>query len=345
MNNFKRRKISFACTVFVIFSLLLTVVFFPAFSSAQSATNPISSSHLQPQTIIPDVEFPSNKIYVGIWINNIFDFRYNTGDSTLDMYLYFFWTNSNLTTIDWQFVNGYPIHPNSITLISDDNVSDIKYQIYRATAHFSTEPDARDYPFDHINITVIFDVNPHGNDVSLQWISNQTGVDPNFENSDWQTTSVELSSSSYFYPLEITVPRAEMVVTQARNDIMDSLQPFMAPIVFAFVCGCSFFFNLKDKESVATRLGLITSMLVTLLLFDFTQENEIPPSPTVDLFSVFIITVLLFMAINLLVTIFGAYKWVKHGDEKIINRINRWGLLISIIIPILVFFVVFGLRP
>ncbi len=345
MNYFRSRKILFACAIFVIFSSLLSANFFPSISSAQSATNPITSSPLQPQTIIPNVESPSNKIYVGIWINNIFDFRYSTGDSTLDLYLYFFWTNSNLTTIDWHFVNGYAVNPNSITLISDNSTSGVRYQIYRATAHFSTEPDARDYPFDHINITVIFDVNPHGNAVGLQWLNNQTGVDPNFENSGWQTTSIELLSSSYFYPLEITVPRAEMVITQARHDIMDSLQPFMAPIVFAFVCACSFFFNLKDKESVATRLGLITSMLVTLLLFDFTQENEIPFSPTVDLYSVFIVTVLLFMTINLLVTIFGAYKWVKRGDEKMVSRINRWGLLTSIVVPIFVFFVVFGLRP
>ncbi len=339
MNNFKSGKALFACAIFVIASSLLTVVLFSAVSSAQSTSSP-----LQPQTIVPNVEFSSDKIYVGIWITNIFDFRYTTGDSTLDMYLYFFWTNSNLTTIDWQFANGYPIDPDSVTLISDSNSSGVRYQIYRALARFVTEPDARDYPFDSLNITVIFDVNPHGNDVDLQWLSDQTGVDPYFENSGWTTTGIDLSASIHVYPLGITVPRAEMVVTQIREDIMDSLHPFIAPIVFAVVCACAFFFNLKDKDSVAARLGLITSMLVTLLLYDFTQTSEIPPSTTIDLYSVVIVTILLFMTINLLVTIFGAYEWIKRSDEKTVNRIDRWGLLTSIVVPILVFLVVFVLR-
>jgi hypothetical protein len=344
MSNFKR-KLFLACIILVIASLSLTGVLFSAVSSAQSATNPTTSSPFQPQALLPNVELSSNQIYVGVWINNIFDFRYTTGDSTLDMYLYFFWTNSNLTTIDWQFANGYPVNPNSITLISDNSSSGIRYQIYRATAHFSTEPDARDYPFDPLNITVIFDVNPHGNAIGLQWLSNQTGVDPRFENSGWETTGIELSTSNYLYPLEITVPRAEMVVTQVRQDIIDSLRPFIAPIIFAVVCACSFFFNLREKESVATRLGLITSMLVTLLLFDFTQENEIPPSAVIDLYSVVIISIILFMTFNLIVTIFGAYQWAKHNNEKIVNRINHWGLLASIVVPLVVFLVLYVLRP
>jgi hypothetical protein len=109
----------------------------------------------------------------------------------------------------------------------------------------------------------------HGNNVTLSWFSDQTGIDPQFNNPGWKTDSYVLTTSIHSYPVGVQVPRAEMVIIQQRQRASTSIAPFIPPTIFAVVCAVSFLFGLKEPGSVALRIGLNTSMLVTTLLFSF----------------------------------------------------------------------------
>lgn len=292
------------------------------------------------------VEPDENTVLVGIWLINIFEYRYATGDYTMDMYIYFFWTNPDLTKVDWYFANGYPITPTSITLIESRNSTEenLKYQVFRATARFNTPPDASNYPLDDIYLTVSVDLLTHGRNLTLSWLNDQTGIDPSFQNSGWTTTNVELTTFTHSYPLGVEVPRAELAITQQKQRIGNVISPFIPPLIFSFVSAVSFLFGLKETGSVGLRIGLNTSMLVTTLLFSFGINANIPPSSSVPLYSIFLTAVLFFMVCNLVVTIVGTVGWVKYRNEKRTMRANQFGFLISIIVPITVFLLLFLTR-
>jgi hypothetical protein len=326
-----------AVAIFVVIGMFSSI----AASSEQLMGPAESNSNFQLSGVQPN----ENQVFIGLWLINVFDYHYTGGAYTIDAYVYFFWSSPNITTIDWLFANGYPITPSAITLIASNLTGAVKYETYRATAHLSSTPDAVEFPFDKINITAEIDVFPHGNNLTLSWLTNQTGLVPQFSNSGWKTDSYELNTTIHNYPLGVQVPRAEMVVTQERQRIGTSLSPFAPPTIFSLVCAVSFLFSLKDMGAVGLRIGLTTSMLVTTLLFSFGVSANIPPASSIVLYSIFLLSVLIFMVCNLIVTIVGVVGWVKYRNEKRTALANKLGFLISLTIAITFFAILFVLQP
>lgn len=140
-------------------------------------------------TQIESVDF--EKVYLGLWLNNIYSYQYTEGSYTVDFYLYFFWIDPNIQTIDGYLLNGYPVNPSTITLVSNDTSSEIKSQIYRITAACSTTPDAKDFPLDTIQLGIAVEMLTHGYNLEFVWLENETGIDSNFKNAGWETSNVE----------------------------------------------------------------------------------------------------------------------------------------------------------
>ncbi len=291
-----------------------------------------------------DVEYENNKVYLGVWLNNIYNYQYIAGSYNLDMFLYFFWVDPNITTVDWYLMNGYPVNPATTVLISSDLTGEVKYEIYRITATCSVTPDATEFPFDSIKLAVAIELLTHGYDTELVWLENETGLDPAFANAGWVTTNLELTTSEHVYPLDAQLPRAEMVVTQRRQRLLADVQSLIPPAIFAIVSAFSFLFNLRDATAVGLRLGLNTSMLVTTLLFNFAVSATIPPASTISVYTLFMLAILIFMVMNLIVTITGFVEWFYYKNEVQTRKTNRWGFVLSTIVPILFFIVLYFLR-
>jgi hypothetical protein len=336
----KKHKYTPLCLISILFII-------PAALFQTAATNSTSPGLQLVESLAPPPttsESPQDQVDIGLWLVNVFDYQYTQGTYTADMYIYFFWTNPNIATIEWFFANGYPITPTSITVVANDTESDVKYEVYRATARLSSTPNAQDFPFDKINLTITVDIFPRGQNIKLRWLTDQSGLDSKFANSGWKTVAVELRSMSHSYPLDVKAPRAEMVVIQQRQQLTTSVNPFITPAIFALVCAVSFLFSLKEMSAVALRIGLNTSMLVTTLLFSFTISNTIPPSSTLVLYSIYLLSVLIFMVSNLIATIIGVVGWIKYKNEKRTQRANQLGFLISVIVPIVIFLLFYFLR-
>jgi hypothetical protein len=341
------RKVLVKSVLLSIFFVIAFVLFCPSltrgqFTNADSFQPDQIQSRLQSQ--LQGVEFGNHAMYMGVWVIHIYNFQYTSGTYTLDMYVYFFWTDPNITTASWYLTNGYPINSAAKILVDSNVNGDIKYEFYRITATLNTPPDARDYPFDQINLKISIELINPGYGVNLAWLQNETGVDPGFVNPNWKTTNIQLTSSQHSYPLGIQAPLAEMTITQAKLKPSSALASLFPPLVFCFVSVVSFLFSLKDPGSVGLRMGLNTSMLITTILFQLNISASIPPSTSVSIFGLFSISVLVFLSLNLIVTIVGFAHFVKFKNEKFTVRVNRWGLVISIILPIMLFVVLNSLR-
>ncbi len=298
-----------------------------------------------PQTQTLDADYyENNTVYIGLWLNNIYSYQYLAGEYTLDMYLYFFWVDPNIATIDWYLMNGYPVNPATTILVSSNLTSEVKNEIYRVTAVCNTAPDAKDFPFDSIQLQVAIELLIHGYPTQLVWLENETGIDSGFVNARWVTTGINLTVSEHDYPLDVVLPRAEMVVTQERERPSAGIQSLITPAIFGIVSAFSFLFSLKDTGAVGLRLGLNTSMLVTTLLFNFAVSSIIPPASTIVLYSLFMLSILLFMVMNLIVTITGFVFWFYFKDEKRTKKVNRWGFLFSLLVPAVFFALLYIFR-
>jgi hypothetical protein len=342
MKQISEKPVLLAVLGLFIFFVVIQAVS-PVFGSSPASDLQTSSATNQTLNTV-DSNQTENSVNVGVWLINIFGYQYLTGNYIADMYVYFIWTNPNIQTIDWQFANGYPVTPTSVTLLGNSTNGAVRTEVYRATANLNSPPDASDFPFDKINITVAVNVLPHGNNLTLNWLNNQTGVDSKFDTPGWKIVSYSLGTSINDYPLGVQVPRAEMVVTQERQRTAQSFSPFIAPIFFAVVSAVSFLFSLKEMAAVGLRIGLNTSMLVTTLLFSFGVSSSIPPASSVVLYSIFLLAVLLFMVSNLVVTVIGVVGWIKYKDEKRTRTANKLGFIISIIVPVVAFAIIYVLK-
>ncbi len=351
----KNRKNSFYKTVATSTILSICIIMLLAFilqaqANAQPTTNPTLSSSQSDQiqskiqSQLQGTEFGTNKMYVGVWVLHIYSFQYTAGTYTFDMYVYFFWTDPNISTANWYLTNGYAVTSASKILVAANDTGSIKYEIYRITATLSNPPDAKNYPFDQITLKVSLEVLNPGYPVNLYWLQNATGVDSGFVNPIWKTTNIQLSSAEHSYPLGVLAPQVEMTITQERIKASAALSTLFPLIIFCVVSAISFLFNLKDGPSVGLRLGLNTSMLITTILFILSISNAVPPSTSVSIFGMITISVIVFLALNLVVTIVGFAHFVKFKDVNSTLKINRWGFVISIILPVLMFILLFAIR-
>jgi hypothetical protein len=323
------------------------VLFCPTLTRGQSTnTASTQSNQIQSrlQSQLQGIQFENGTVYVGIWVLHIYSFQYTSGTYTFDMYVFFFWADPSVTSANWYLTNGYPINDAAKVLVASDITGRIKYEIYRVTATLNTPPDARDYPFDQINFRVSLELINVGNPVSLTWLQNATGVDPAFVNPNWKTTNIAVSTSEHSYPLGVQAPLAEMTITQTKLKPSAALASLFPPLVFCFVSVISFLFSLKDPGSVGLRMGLNTSMLITTILFQLNISSSIPPSTSVSIFGLFSICVLVFLSLNLVVTIFGFAHFVKFKNADFTLKVNRWGFVLTIILPVVLFILLYFLR-
>jgi hypothetical protein len=331
----------------IIFFITVFIIFSPTLTRGQSNNTGSSQpdqiqSRLQSQ--LQGLDFGNHTMYMGIWIIHIYSFQYTAGTYTFDMYVYFFWTDPNITTANWYLTNGYPINSAAKILVSSNVTGDIKYEFYRVTATLNTPPDAKNYPFDQTIMKISLEVINSGTMVNLAWLQNQSGVDPAFNNPSWKTTNIELSTSNHPYPLGIEAPSAEMAITQERIKPSSAIASLFPPIMFCIVSAVSFLFSLKDPPSVGLRLGLNSSMLITTILFTLSISTSIAPSTSISIFGLFTISVIIFLSLNLIVTIGGFAHFVKFKNANLTLKINRWGFIISIVLPVVLFTVLFLLR-
>jgi hypothetical protein len=334
----------------ILGSLLLIFIFL--FNSTRTGGQIPNSNSSESDIIIrqiknTNIQFENHTVYLSVWLLNTYSFEYTTGNYIFDMYVSILWIDPNISkNPNWYFTNGYAYPTPEANVLLNLNVSgDIKYKVYRVTAALNTPPNAKDYPFDKISLKISMDISvAQEYNINGKWINNLTIIDPYFENAGWKTTDVELLSSMHASSLGVERPHFDMVITQEKIRPSSIITTFLPPIFFCIVSAISFLFNLKGLTPVSVRIGLNNSMLVTTLLFIISVGGSIPPSSVMSIFEMFMLSVLSFLILGLVVTVMGFAFWIRYKNEKKTLRINRWGFIISIIAPLLLFTVLYFLR-
>lgn len=328
--------------------ILLFVLVLLAAAFLSLGTQKSTVANAQPSLALtqhyPDIQYQNNTIYIALWVINIYSFNYQTGSYTFDFYAVFFWIDPNITTANWYIMNGYPTYPGAKMLVASSYTGEIKYEAYRVRASLTTPIQGTDYPFDKIKLDIAIEILTNGYPTSLVWLANDTGVSSGFENVGWTKPTFTLTNSTSYYPLGVVSPRVDMYIDEERNTYGAVVETIIPPLIFCVVAGICFLFQMHETNAFSLRVAVTTSMLITAVLFNIAQENNLPPLTGLTLYDIFIDSVILFLALSVIVNILGYVEWMRNQDKKRVNQINRWGFAFSVGVPALIFLILFILK-
>ncbi len=55
------------------------------------------------------------------------------------------------------------------------------------------------------------------------------------------------------------------------------------------------------------------------------------------IFLVFMVSIFMFLSLNMMVTIIGNVEWRLHKNELRVQKINFWGFVVTLVVPIVLF--------
>jgi hypothetical protein len=318
-------------------AILLSLQFFPMVDADEGNVSLETPSYDIPPELVP----ADHVVYLSIWIIDLYGYDYKEGDYIFDFWAFFSWYDDNITTVDWYLMNGYPVTPASKQLVSTTENEGIKTEVWRVRAVFDVDIIPERYPFDTVKLPILIEVLNHGYTTYLQWLESESGISPDFLEVGWTLDGLEYSLSNNSYPYGITLSQAEMDVVLTRDTYAALYQTIIPPLIFCIVSAFSFAFKIEDDTGFAIRIGLNTSMLITAVLFNLAETDKIPPITQFTLYSIFEISVLVFISMNLITTIVGYMGWKYKNDSRFVKSINRLGLLASFLVPILVILIIY----
>ncbi len=279
-------------------------------------------------------------VEVGMWVIDVYDFNYPSGSYVFDFYIYFYWTDANITTINWYVMNGLPSTPATKQLVSNGTDNGTSYEFYRVRADLSYPLEAGDYPFQKVVLPISVEVVNLGDPVELRWQEERSGVDPGFKIVGWRVSDVDYVLTPHEYPFESGTDQATLNIVIEREMIVAVPEMIIPPLIFCLISAFSFLLRMDDSSAFGLRMGLNTSMLITTVLFNLAEQDKMPPTSTVNFYTVFIIGVFIFLAINMVVTILGYVQYNYRHDVERLKVTNRLGILLSISVPVVLIIVI-----
>jgi hypothetical protein len=272
-------------------------------------------------------------VTLSLYVINIYNFEYKTGDYTLDFYLKLNWTDSRIDFVNWYVMNGRPSYAGAKELVDMDNKSADRYELWRVREDLSTPMLLNDYPFDHVSLPISVELlNPNFN-CSLVWDTTQSGIDPSMAIAGWSINGATYSTSFHQYPLGVAEPQAVMTISITRNTVVAFMNTILPPLVFCVVSAFSFLLRLDDGGSFGLRIGLNTSMIITAVLFNISEVSQVPPMTGFSFYGLFFLAVICFLAGNLLVTMAEYIGWRRGYRAGRMRNINNYGALATLILP------------
>jgi hypothetical protein len=319
----------------IIFLSLLILLSLNLVSGNSQAIGQVSAENTPLVNQAIDIGNENNTMYIGLYLIQCYGFEYKTGSYTYDFYVRFLWTDPNIKTADWYLMNGYPAYPGAKLLVDENKTGTVKWELYRVRANLNVPIEPTDFPFDRINLPISIELLSHNYNVSLVWFKPATGIDPDLKIVGWSSPVYTLNTSFSNYPLRVE-PRADMDILMERNFYGAFLKSVFPLMIFCFIAGVGFLFKMKDDSAFALRIGIGTSMLISTVLFNVSEQNDIPPVTRFTFYNAIIAAVVAFLALFLIVTILGYVEWKRSNDEKKVERINRIGFIVTLAVPLVI---------
>jgi hypothetical protein len=284
------------------------------------------------------VIFP-NVMKVGVYALSVSNFNFAAGTYNMDMYITFGWTNHSIDRPHFEVMNGWPAYSTAIELIEENKTGELWTMQYRARLSLFVSPDYQSYPFDDEILRVVLEEGYYPlNTLIYTWWPEQSGVDNMFSLTGWKVSGFQNSTDDKVYSDGRAYARLSVGVLMVRDSTTGVIQSLLPPLIFCIVSGLAFLFTENKDSIIALRLGLGTSMVITAVMFYFSQMSTLPPANQIKLLDIYMLSVYVFLAMSLVVTALIYHNAARLKRPERIPRLNKVGFLASIGLSIGLFF-------
>ncbi len=177
---------------FVAALIFGTLLFSSTFAAEEKATPPKPA-----EPAAPAVPAEAQKVYVGVYINDIFGVSLADYKFDADVYIWFRWKGALKPLTTFQTANG---RINKKDGVVEKKIGDWNYASCRVTATFQEHWDLRNFPFDKQNLALEFEDNE--NDVGTLIFLPDTencAIDPSVRLPGWQITNTTYEVKEHQY--------------------------------------------------------------------------------------------------------------------------------------------------
>lgn len=303
------------------------------------ASNSEGQADIAPSLVKTVPSLNTTDVLVGIYVNGISNFDFGKGAYSFDFYLWFIWTDPNISSMNFEIMNGHPAYANAFQKIIDNTSGDIKEQWFRLRADLFIPPDLNEYPFESGGLKVeLEDAVLNETELHYVWASDYSGYDgSSVVIPGWRIMDVDYSVGEHAYTFGETYSQATFAIQVERDSLPAAIQIILPPIIFCMVSSLSFFFRETKESNIGLRLGLNSSMIISAVLFYYGQQSTLPPMSSFSIFDELIISVYVFLGLTIAVTVLGVVETDFFRHPRRVNFINRYGAVTALVSAVMVF--------
>jgi len=231
---------------------------------------------------------PDKQVLVGAYINDIQQIDFKTNSYSVDLYVWFRWTNPKLDPAKtMEFMNRFAGGDNVRELVYDEpqKLPDGSlYSFVRYQGFFSTKFDLETYPFDSQYLTVVMEdsISDISDEVYAPDGKNSIAIDPEITLPGFKVGKPEMKVTTNTYatnfgyltqPEDDAYSRITLTIPVTRPILALSLKIFV-PILLIVICASLVFFI--RPSYVEPRVGLGITALLTLVALQLTSSASLP---------------------------------------------------------------------
>ena len=229
----------------------------------------------------------SKLVNVGAYVNQIRDVDLKSQSFSVDIYVWFKWTNPNLSPDKtFEFMNTFDPSSSVVKETYEKSyqlASGEYYQVIRYQGRFSSNISLRSYPFDNQKLEIIFEDNALTTNNLLYTVkTGDVTVNQDLALPGYKLSAPNIKILGQQYPTDFGSPVAGNKDKYSRVvisfEITRPFLPYLLKLIFpiflvVMIAGLAFWII---PEEVEARVGMVVTSLLTLVALQITTNSNLP---------------------------------------------------------------------
>jgi hypothetical protein len=272
-------------------------------------------------------------IGVGVYIFGMDYYDISTGEYSIDLVITLKCENCSIG--DFEIING---RIESYEL----NYQKPGEKQYRVYASLTNIIDLKKFPFDTQKIIITLQHKYKTEDkLILEAIDYGTGIDHRLKFPGWKVQDWEVEVVQRDYPVFNRIYSTYTFGFELKREAVDSLIKLFFPLIFLIIIIISTYILNTDK--IELRLGVISSVLITLVIFHIMLLEPLPSTSYFTFADQFMLLTYLVLLVTFVINVVILRLSQVH-KKKIVENIHkktRYGMMILIPLIYILFFLFF----
>ena len=250
---------------------------------------------------------------VGIYVINLGKFDIATGSFTADFYLSMN-CNSVCISEDFEFMNGRATSVDKI-------INKPNEKFYRIQANLNSPINLKRFPFDTQRMQILIEDKIHPvNEIRYVPMKKESGIDSSIVFTGWNIDEWEAVTNQHEYGVYDEVYSQYIFNINISRIVVNSFIKTFLPIIFIVLV--ALFTFLLDPDKIAIRLTLLSSSLISAVMFNISITNQIPPVGYLTFADKFMMLTYFILLVSFVITVVLLQLFEMKKNE-LVERLHR----------------------